>query len=408
MNSKFAAKRRGTLNKFFTKASVGQLLAEQLGSLNPARVVDLGAGEGSLSASVVARWPTAKIVTVDIDPSTNASLHKKLEEVGCDEHTHFVHNALDPSLPDLVGANGSFDLAVCNPPFFRPPWSRDYADILQSAGMEDACGSVAEVTAEILFLAQSLTLLGDGGKLAIIVPDSLITTDRAKNFRKALLCNHAVEKVIQLPLNSFLETDAQCFIIILDKGGNSAEGVQLINVDADHVFSEPFVVNFEDAIERLDFNFHVLQQNRSGRYTTLRELGAEIYRGSISTVERKTAYYPVFHTSDYKFVSDGKIELPVSNNLHHFGKIVAAAGDILMARVDRNLHEKIGIVTVGSAILTDCVYRIRVPEGARHPAYAALLSETGRANLRARTKGVGARIIGKADLLDMPLYMSGD
>ena len=85
---------------------------------------------------------------------------------------------------------------------------------------------------------------------------------------------------------------------------------------------------------------------------------------------------------------------------------MAETGDILMARVDRNLHEKIGIVVSGSAAVTDCIYRIRLQNQNHYKAYEALCSDKGRKNILALTKGVGARIIGKADLLDMPLEVS--
>ena len=113
----------------------------------------------------------------------------------------------------------------------------------------------------------------------------------------------------------------------------------------------------------------------------------------------------MFHTSDYRDTQDGQIELHESNITGHDEKVIAEVGDILLARVDRNLHQKIGIVASGAAVLTDCIYRIRLPREARARAFLSLSSETGRADLKALTKGVSARLIGKADLLDMPLYM---
>jgi len=405
MQSKFAAKRVGTLNKFFTKVSVGTLLAQQFDETQPKNVVDLGCGEGSLTASVVRRWQGVEVVTVDLDASTGLILQKNLVQVGCTRHTHHVHDAMDASLPSLLGGKETFDLAVCNPPFFNPQWAPHHDDILHNAGLGDASNSATEVTAEILFMAQSLALLKDGGRLAIIVPDGLVTASRAKNLRRALLHNHSVERVIQLPLNSFLETDAQCFIILIRKGCGPTCEVKLLNVETVQGLTSHIIIDRERAESRMDYNFHSLRSNRACNFTTLRALGADIFRGSISTVQRKGANYPVFHTSDYKHLTDGRIELPELTMAGHSGRVVAEAGDILLARVDRNLHEKIGLVKSGSAVLTDCVYRIRLPEISREHAYSSLCSETGRANLRALTKGVGARIIGKADLLDMPLYI---
>ncbi|MEJ6398507.1 HsdM family class I SAM-dependent methyltransferase [Yoonia sp. 208BN28-4] len=404
MQTKFAAKRVGTLNKFFTKVSVGELLARHIPCDDPQTLIDLGAGEGSLSKAAVQRWPNISIVTVDLDPTTTLTLQESLHRVGCINHRHHQRDALTVDLSSgLIEEHGRFDVAVCNPPFFNPKWSRDHADVLQLGDLADACGSKAEVTAEVLFIAQSLALLKSGGRLAVVVPDSLITTSRAQKFRKSLLQNHTVETVIQLPLNSFHETDAQCFIIVLKKDGGPTQALTLLNADVDQNLSQPIQISGINAENRMDFNFHFLRCEKSDSHTTLRELGAEIFRGSISTVQRKVAEFPVFHTSDYKDIIDGEINLPELGSLTQSAKVVAEAGDILMARVDRNLHEKIGMVANGSAVLTDCVYRIRLPQQHRDLAYAALCSDKGRMNLKALTKGVGARIIGKADLLDMPL-----
>ena len=77
-----------------------------------------------------------------------------------------------------------------------------------------------------------------------------------------------------------------------------------------------------------------------------------------------------------------------------------------MARVDRNLHAKVAMVGHGRAAVTDCVYRVRVPVDVRASVFEALRSPVGMASLLAATKGVSARLLGKADLLDLPLRLS--
>lgn len=406
MQTKFAAKRIGTLNKFFTKVSIGEILVREIVGVTPKAILDLGAGEGSLSVSAIGRWPDAKVVTVDIDITTASTLKSKLSQIGCLTHRHYLHDALDPNLTEFLRQHHEpFDVAVCNPPFFRPEWSDGYADILQRANLSDAIGGTHEITAEILFIAQSLSLLKDGGRLAVIVPDSLVTTKRAERFRAALIHNYTVEKVIQLPINSFMETDARCYIVIIQKGAGPTRNLRLFSMNQEQSPSESILVSADSAKLRMDYNFHSTLCPISETFTTLRSLGAEVLRGSISTVQRKAAPFPVFHTSDYKAVAHGLIELPEAEALPYFARVVAEPGDILMARVDRNLHDKIGIVVTGSTAITDCVFRIRIPEKNRHIAYQAIRSDDGRRNIRALAKGVGARVIGKADLLNMPLSL---
>ncbi|ESQ82083.1 hypothetical protein AEAC466_19390 [Asticcacaulis sp. AC466] len=312
----------------------------------------------------------------------------------------------DPKLPNVLGLDNFFDLAVCNPPFFRPEWKRDYADILQSARLEDACVTVADVSAEIIFLAQNLRLVRSGGIVAMIMPDGMITGYRAKSLRSAIIANHRIDCVLQLPQNSFHDTDARCFIIFITKEAHQCDKIKLLRYDALDGLLESIFVSKADGEQRLDYDYHSSKIDHGKEVTTLRHLGAEVVRGSVGTVEARDSRYPIFHTSDYLASESGLINLPSAMPMLENKKLVVAqAGDILMARVDRKLHEKVGMVVSGMAAITDCVYRIRLPIDAQEVALKALRSREGAARLKAVSKGVSARLLGKADLLDMPLNL---
>lgn len=398
--SAWAAKREGTLNKFYTRREVGELLIRELEGTDPKLAIDLGAGEGSLAASVARRWPHCHLTTVDIDPSCAAGLHQSLVEAGARDHEHQLCDALDPALPYILGSR-KFDLAVCNPPFFRPEWKRSFADILREADFADSCPTLADVTAEILFLSQNFRLLRSGGLVALIVPDGLATGWRQINFRRALLRQHSLRTAIQLPPHSFVDTEAYCFILIIEKGGVNKE-TKLLRLNEDGTCADPIYVDAVAAEARLDYAYHSLSTNDGTRTTTLRQLGAEIRRGSLSTIERKALQHFVFHTGDFPSPGEAVI-LGSTLPDHKKNLVVAQAGDILMARVDRELHDKITIVSDGMAAITDCVYRIRLPLEHQRRAFMALVSDEGRARIRSATKGVGARLLGKGDLLDLPL-----
>jgi type I restriction enzyme M protein len=406
MGSNIVEKAQHDLKRFYTRTAVGELLVEQLGDIDPRKVLDLGAGEGSLSVAVVRRWTGAESVTVDLDPSVIDILHANILGAGANRHLHHIHDILDPALPIALEKHGAFDLAVCNPPFFRPTWSRDHAQIFQEANLADACPTIADATAEILFLAQNLRVLRDGGKVALIAPDGLLTGWRTMSFRRTVMEHHSVDCVMQLPNYSFHDTEARCFILILTKNAGPTRRVKLLRYDLEAGLSDPIYVGRDEAEQRMDFDFHSTHSRRSGGTTTLRRICAEVRRGSIDTTARKAATFPTFHTTDYREFSDGLIALADTSN-HPAGRrlVIAEAGDILMARVDRSLHLKVGIVMSGSAPVTDCIYRVRVPPPHRVRAFDALRSPSGAASLLAVTKGVSARLLGKADLLDLPLQL---
>lgn len=397
----FARGHADPLNRFYTRASVGQLLIELIEGFEPRSVIDLGAGDGSLTAAAAQRWPTATTVTVDVDPTCIDNLLGSTFQIATAGHFHHQHNVFDFQLPQCLLGYGGFDLAVCNPPFHRPPWNRDFARILQAANMEDACPSIADVTAELVFFAQNVRLVRPGGVVAFIAPDGLMTGWRTLPFRKYLLRNHLVECVVQLPNHSFHDTEARCFVLVMRNGDRPKGDIRLLRFDKIYGLSAPLLVSREAAEGRLDYEFHAVSGIDGGR--TLASLGADVRRGSLGTVEARCAPFPVFHTSDFRLAEAGEIHFPNVSLATGKRLVIAEPGDILMARVDRSLHEKVALVVNGKAPITDCVFRVRVAKKHQRQAFDALRSPTGRGMLKAATKGVSARLLGKADLLSLPL-----
>jgi type I restriction enzyme M protein len=396
--------RETSLNQFFTRVKIADILTEQFSNNPPRRVIDLGAGEGSLSAAVAKRWPQAEIVTVDIDPSCAGELDTNLKAAGNKKHHHVIHDVLDAQLTKVLSRFSGFDAAVCNPPFFKPSWKDDFTNILKAANLLDACSSKADLSAEILFLAQNISLVKPGGMIALIVPDGFMTGWRTTALRKNLLKRHKVECVIQLPAHSFHETEARCFMLFITRDGKPSDKVKLMRYEGE--LSEAIYIAPSSAEKRMDYDYHV-SHSKHEDFTTLRHLGADIKRGSISMAEAKSTSLRVFHTTDFSnYLSEirfASVPPNVSSSI-----IKAEQGDILMARVDRNLHQKIAIVQSGSAILSDCVYRIRVSPPLQRQVFEAMKSEAGVAKILSATKGVGARLIGKADLLDLPFKIEAD
>jgi type I restriction enzyme M protein len=180
--------------------------------------------------------------------------------------------------------------------------------------------------------------------------------------------------------------------------------VKLLRLCEDGEVTAPIHARPVDAESRLDWAFHA-HTSGAATATNLRELGADIRRGSLSTVERRAAQFEVFHTGDFPRVGE-TIKLPQLGSAIVDNKtVVAEAGDILIARVDRDLHNKITMIECGSIALTDCVYRVRLPEEHRKAVFSALASERGRSVIKAATKGVGARLLGKGELLNLPLHL---
>jgi len=136
---------------------------------------------------------------------------------------------------------------------------------------------------------------------------------------------------------------------------------------------------------------------------TFGDIKVEITRGSFTHKELKEMDIEYFHTIHFNnniFLNFNKRE----NNWKN--KIFAESGDILMARVGKRCAGKLAIIEHGSSILSDCVYRIRVPELYRKIAWDLLNSNFGRDWIKVHSHGVCAQVISKKDLLNFPVFLN--
>ena len=102
-----------------------------------------------------------------------------------------------------------------------------------------------------------------------------------------------------------------------------------------------------------------------------------------------------FHTTD---LTVGMTEVPrkfVLNKEHR--RVVtgttARAGDVLVARVGRNLSDKICRVGRGVIVVSDCFLVLRPNPGDEDKLFKVLNSSRGRSAINAIAHGVGARFI---------------
>ena len=401
--------RTDVLGRYYTKPDIGSLLVDQLGRHIPRRLLDLGAGAGSLSSAASSRWRNIELFTVDIDSDVSAHLAGKFTGVAGLKHYHYQADALSDQLFELLGAGReSIDTALCNPPFIVPEWRKGFSEMLESAGFSGCIPVISEVDAALLFLAQNIRLTSENAKVGIILPDSLISASKYREFRKTLLEKYCVEKVIRLPIRAFQNTDALASIVIFKKGAPTADTVPLYRFSNDAGISEVLLIQRDAAIDRLnyDYHYHTAATAPQVKGCTLGSCAIEVRRGRYSSAQLKSMSVPVLHTSDIDFLSFGRwrdfTPYDISDICYEqLGKPVRARpGDILLARVGRNLESKIVGVGRGCPVLSDCLYRLSVPNELRYLLLDQLCSEEGQAWIASRAYGVGARQLTKSDLME--------
>jgi type I restriction enzyme M protein len=391
------------IGRFYTKAAIGDVLVESIRS-RPKRVIDLGSGGGSLASAALRKWQPSEIITVDIDRKARTKLSPEL----CGRrHVHVVADVLDFDLPQLLPSTALFDAAICNPPYIMPTWKPGFQAILEAAGLAAALHGSPLLGADVLFLAQNLRLTKAGGSIGLIVPDGIVTGRRLVGLRQEIMSAHSIESVIQLPRGCFKSTDAQAFIMVLAKSRQQRATIALHRLDCAGVLSEPVIVDPDRATERCDYAYHAAPRPPAKGTFTLKDAGAQIVRGSMHSGEAKRSGRLYLHTTDLPYAGPRRLRLgTVQPGLPGGRLTMAAAGDILVARIGRKLHLQVALVTAGKIPITDCIFRVRVPKAWRARVFRAMTSRRGAAVLDAAARGVGARLVTKDDLLRMELPSS--
>ncbi|CAB5515136.1 hypothetical protein LMG26857_04200 [Achromobacter anxifer] len=396
--------------RYYTSSDVSRSLIEHIDAHKPRLVVELGSGSGSLCSAAAARWQNARLVTVDVDRQAPDQLDVKRFGSRL-RHSHFVHDALDATLSEKIGLRmGTVDVAVCNPPYIRPRWRSDFGKILEDAGLSGVLTSIHDAGADLLFLAQNLRLLRRNGKLGLILPDGLIAAECYRGVRQALLRQHIVEQVVQLPRRVFRGTEAQTYLVMLSKLAGETDYVKLRQMANDGSLSEPIEVPQDLATKRLDYSFHAHTSIRDDQLISVGTVVKEIVRGTICSSEIANFAAPVFHLGDFSAPTG---ELAVRIVPKHFALSERAAkiaqrvarlaqpGDILLARIGRGLENRLALVVHGPCVISDCIFALRTSDKYRERLYRFFESKAGQHARATSAHGVAARFLSKANLSEI-------
>lgn len=187
---------RTELGQYLTPAPIARLLANMFESVEgPVRILDPGAGVGSLSAALVERaanerWPCSLDVTaVEIDDHLTTGLGATLADCcevalpfqGRVENADFLTWAASRAGLEMFQQEGqSFDLVIMNPPYGKLRTASATHERLRRLGIR-----TSNLYSAFVWLASRL--LAPDGQLVAITPRSFCNGTYFKAFRQALL-----------------------------------------------------------------------------------------------------------------------------------------------------------------------------------------------------------------------------
>lgn len=292
------SKKKSKLGQFFTPASTASFMAGLFPeSSGECRLLDAGAGVGSLSSAFLERCVTGnldfkeiKLKAFELDDSIHAELLQSLssfikkyrfsfELIGND----FVEEAINA----IQFKKYDFTHAILNPPYKKIGSKSDARLLLRSAGIET-------VNLYSAFVALSVAMMASGGQVVAIIPRSFCNGPYYRPFRDFIFERAAIRHMHLFESRSKAFKDDQVLqenvIIRLERGGQ--QGPVTITTSTDDSFID--LVTHEYAFDRIVFPgdperfIHVptspgksiIELSPSIRYT-LAELGIKVSTGPV-------------------------------------------------------------------------------------------------------------------------------
>lgn len=199
--------RQASLGQFFTPARAAELIAAMatLPRGGTVRILDPGAGAGSLTAALVARFldespgVEIEVMAVEIDERVVPFLAETLDDCKQTAAKRGVRLTSQVVVGDFIAGStgllervpaleGPFDVVVMNPPYAKLGLSSVHRQALQVEGVD--CPNLYAA-----FLALGAAALRDGGQLVAITPRSFANGVYFEGFRRHLLAAVSLDRI---------------------------------------------------------------------------------------------------------------------------------------------------------------------------------------------------------------------
>lgn len=190
--------------QYFTPPAVAGFLAGQISLRSSMRVLDPGAGVGSLSAALVARTiqsggsvEDCHLVAVESDPALAPALAKTMRDCERTGERAGIRVTTETLAADFTSLGteslfqerlGEFDACIMNPPYKKVGVRSPARAALERQGVR-----VSNIYAA--FLALAIDLLRDGGELSAITPRSFANGPYFRDFREFFLTRMALDRL---------------------------------------------------------------------------------------------------------------------------------------------------------------------------------------------------------------------
>lgn len=194
-NGQLDQKRKAEFGQFMTPSNVAGFMASLFSeSTGVVRLLDAGAGVGSLTAAFLKRWGAGAVsaTAYEIDDTLLSYLEETLAGFrnGSFEATIIRRDFIEDAVYRLALGNKStrYTHAILNPPYKKINSGSAHRALLRKVGLET-------VNLYTAFVGLAIELMADGGEIVAIIPRSFCNGPYYKPFREWMLQRSSIEHI---------------------------------------------------------------------------------------------------------------------------------------------------------------------------------------------------------------------
>ncbi|MBL8241149.1 MAG: Eco57I restriction-modification methylase domain-containing protein [Bryobacterales bacterium] len=231
--------RKIELGQFMTPGNIARFMASLFSERKGAvRLLDAGAGVGSLTAAFISRWANdgMAVTAYEIDPVLAAYLRETLARYGDRISSTIIERDFiqDAVFRLKLGKRSQgFTHAILNPPYKKISSVSEHRTLLRVAGLET-------VNLYTGFLGLALELMGAGGEIVAIIPRSFCNGLYYKPFREWMLARSSVEHIhlFHSRTSAFHDDEVLQENVIIKLKRGKKQGTVTITTSSDTSFSD--------------------------------------------------------------------------------------------------------------------------------------------------------------------------
>ena len=302
-NAKLDPRRKGELGQFMTPSRIAEFMASLFDASNtPAKLLDCGAGIGSLTVSAVRRLKNIALAELwEIDPIMRGFLEETVKGLGVPYAIHEADFIADSVLNHATDKGNRFTHAILNPPYKKINSGSLHRLLLRKIGIET-------VNLYTAFLALAILLMEKGGQIVAIMPRSFCNGPYYKPFRALMLRYCSIEHVhiFDSRKKAFKDDEVLQENIILKLVRGKAQSQVIVSVSHDHSLTdyEERAVPFSEIVKPNDEELFIHIPTTAQAFDTdmlfkcsLKELDLEVCTGPVVDFRMK-AFWQLNPTPD--------------------------------------------------------------------------------------------------------------